>query len=248
MDGDADIAAVAALLSDASRCRLLLALGDGRALCASVLAAEAGVSASTASEHLGKLLDSRLLQVEPHGRHRYYRLAGPHVGRLLEALAEHAPAAPVKSLRQGTKAQAVRRARYCYDHLGGRLGVALMDALLEHHVLVGGDGLFDRDSAQRDHLSAPGHDVDYQLGPGADAWLGELGVDLPALKRQRRRLIRYCIDWSEQRHHVAGALGAALAQRLFALGWLEPAPSSRAVTITAAGAQALRARLGVEVC
>src|SRR5437763_6698353 len=118
IEGDTNIAALGALLSDPGRCRILLVLGDGRALPASVLASEAGVAPSTASEHLGKLLDAHLLRVETHGRHRYYRLAGPHVARLLETLAQYAPTAPVRSLKEGTRAQAVRQARYCYDHLG----------------------------------------------------------------------------------------------------------------------------------
>jgi DNA-binding transcriptional ArsR family regulator len=245
MEGDADIAALGALLSDPSRCRLLLALGDGRALAASVLADEAGVSASTASEHLGKLLDAELLRVEPHGRHRYYRLAGPHVGRLLETLAEHAAPAPVRSLREGSRAHAVRRARYCYDHLGGRLAVALMDTLLREGVLIGGDGRFHPDVASADRLSAPGRDVDYRLSTDGEAWLRERGVDVHDLAARRRPLIRYCLDWSEQRHHLAGALGAALARQLFALDWLRPAQRGRAVTITPAGEEGLAARFGV---
>ncbi len=135
MRGDADIATVGALVSDRTRGRILLALGDGRALPASVLADEAGVATSTASAHLSKLLDGGLLAVEQHGRHRYFRIAGPDVGELLEALARVAPAAPVRSLRQGTRAQAVRFARTCYDHLAGVLGTRLMAALIERELL-----------------------------------------------------------------------------------------------------------------
>src|SRR5919198_1380167 len=122
--GDADLAALGAVLAEPARARILLALGDGRALAASVLAGEAGVAASTASGHLGKLVDAGLLEVLPQGRHRYYRLAGPHLGELLEALARVAPPRPVRSLRQGTRAEAIRAARTCYDHLAGRPGGA----------------------------------------------------------------------------------------------------------------------------
>jgi DNA-binding transcriptional ArsR family regulator len=247
MKGDADIAALGALLSEPSRCRLLLALGDGRALAVSVLASEAGIAASTASAHLSKLLDADLLHVEAHGRHRYYRLAGPHVGRLLETLAEHAPSAPVRSLREGTQAHAVRRARYCYDHLGGRLAVALMDALLQNGVLAGGDGHFHPEQADHDRLSAPGRDVDYRLTEAGEPWLRERGLDLDAIKARRRPLIRYCLDWSEQRHHLAGALGASLAQHLFALGWLARSKRGRAVQITEAGADGLASKFGIEL-
>jgi DNA-binding transcriptional ArsR family regulator len=244
MTGDADIAAIGALLGDRSRCRLLSALTDGRALAASVLAAEAGVAASTASEHLSKLLDAGLVQVEIHGRHRYYRLAGPRVATLLELLSELAPAEPVRSMREGTRAQAVRRARYCYDHLGGRLAVSLMAALIERGVLAGGDGRFEPGGGDR--LSAPGREVDYELTPAGAGELSEFGIDIERLRNGRRTVIRYCLDWSEQRHHLAGALGAALAQRMFELAWIERAPRGRAVLITEAGMAGLRQTFGVD--
>ena len=164
MGGDADLAAVGALVADRRRCRILLALDDGRALPASRLAAEAGVSAATASSHLGKLTEAGLLTVEARGRHRYYRLAGPAVGELMEALQRLAPAAPVRSLRQGTRAAALREARTCYDHVAGRLGVALMAALIDKGHLTGGDGTYDPD-AGTDVRAGYGHDVDYALTP-----------------------------------------------------------------------------------
>src|SRR4051794_3005824 len=127
--GDADVSSVAALLADPGRCRVLFALDDGRALAASVLATEAGVAASTASEDLAKLVAGGLLTVSEHGRHRYYRLAGPDVAALLESLATVAPPAPVRSLKESTRAHALRAARSCYDHLAGRLGVEVTAAL-----------------------------------------------------------------------------------------------------------------------
>ena len=246
MLGDADIAALGSVLSDQRRARILLALGDGRTLPASVLAAEAGVAPSTASEHLAKLVDAGLLTVEPHGRHRYFRLAGPEVGRLLETLAGVAPEAPVRSLRQGTRAQAVRSARTCYDHLAGRLGCALMDALLERGLLAGGDGAFERGRHPRDRLSAPGREVDYRLTDRGRDELLAFGVD-PEARPGRRPLIRYCVDWSEQRHHLAGALGARLAARLFELGWIRRADRSRAVHLTEPGTAGLRDTFGIEL-
>jgi DNA-binding transcriptional ArsR family regulator len=246
MKGDADIAAVAGLIGDRTRARVLLALGDGRALAASVLAQEAGVSASTISEHLSKLLDAGLLSVESHGRHRYYRLAGPRVARLLESLAEISPASPVTSLRAGTRANALRSGRYCYDHLAGRLGVDIMRSLLERGVLAGGDGCFDRGRAVKDHLSAAGQDLDYRLTDGGEAWVLSFGIDLDALRARRRPLIRYCTDWTEQQHHLAGGLGAALAAELVQRGWITRARIGRAVTLTAAGRRGLREHLHVE--
>ena len=141
MPGDADIARTAALIADPGRARMLFALGDGRALPASVLAAEAEVAPSTASGHLARLVDAGLLVAERQGRHRYFRVAGPEVASVLEALARISPPRPVRSLRQGTRGHAVREARLCYDHVAGRLGVALMARLLATGALEGGDGL-----------------------------------------------------------------------------------------------------------
>jgi DNA-binding transcriptional ArsR family regulator len=238
MNGDVDFAPVAALIGDPGRARVLAALTDGRALPASVLASEAGVAASTASAHLAKLVDGGLLSVERHGRHRYYRLAGPHVATALEALATLAPQAPVRSLRQGNRAAALRAARTCYDHLAGRLGVALMGALLERGVVAGADGAdgrFDVARPGRDRLSAPGREADYRLTEEGEAFLADLGVRVPA---GRRPLIRYCVDWSEQAHHLAGRLGAALLTHAVESAWLTPTPT-RAVRLTPAGRAAL---------
>lgn len=229
--GDVDLAAVGTLLGDRARTRMLLALGDGRALPASQLAAEAGVSAPTASSHLRKLVAAGLLAVEPHGRHRYYRLAGREVGRLLEAMTALAPPAPVRSLREGTRARALRDARTCYDHLAGRLGVGLMASLIDRGHLVGGDGRFEPARAGRDRLSAYGRDVDYSLSDSGRELLSELGVIVPT----GPSAIRYCVDWSEQRHHLSGRLGRALLSRLLELGWVRRAPGTRAVKVTDLG-------------
>jgi DNA-binding transcriptional ArsR family regulator len=246
MEGDADIAAVGALVSDPARARILLALGDGRALPASVLADEAGVATSTASAHLGKLLDGGMLDVEQHGRHRYYRVAKPEVAELLEAMARLAPAQPVRSLRQGTKAQALRFARTCYDHLAGVVGTQLMAALLERELLTGGDGVFDPARADQDRLSAPGFDYDYRLTERGVEEFRAFGIAFDALPR-RRALVRYCVDWSEQRHHLAGALGAAVAERMLELGWVSRAPRGRALLLSDAGREGLAQTFGVRL-
>jgi DNA-binding transcriptional ArsR family regulator len=194
VDGDADLAAVGALLAEPARARILAALGDGRALPASVLAAEAGVAPSTASGH-----------------RRWFRLHDPEVADALEALARIAPAEPVRSLRQATRAEALRAARTCYDHLAGRLGTALMNALLERGVVAG------------EHVTDAGIEI-----------LARLGVDLESIPG-RRPLFRSCLDWSERRPHAAGKLGAALAARSFELGWVERLDGTRAVRVTPAG-------------
>jgi DNA-binding transcriptional ArsR family regulator len=239
--GDADIAALGSVLSEPARARILLALGDGRALAASVLASEAGVAASTASGHLSRLVKAGLVEVLPQGRHRYYRLAGPHVGELLEALARVAPAAPVRSLRQGTQAEALRSARTCYDHLAGRLGVAVFAALLDAGDVAGGNGTHDPLAAADDRLSAPGRDVDYRLTASGRDRLTALGVELP-----RGDALRYCVDWSEQRHHMSGAAGRALAQRLLDLRWIRRADKGRAVFVTDLGRSELPSALGID--
>lgn len=236
--GDVDLSAVGAVLADPGRCRMLLALDDGRALPASRLADEAGVTASTASSHLRRLVDSGMLVVEPHGRYRYYRLAGPEVGRLIETLQPFAPRRPVRSLRQGTRAAQLRTARTCYDHLAGRLGVALMTSMLEHHHLTGGDG-------QRTSAEAPqgaGREVDYELSEAGRAFLDNFDVTLPP----GRRTVRYCIDWTEQRHHLGGALGRGLLDRMVDLDWVRRAPAHRAVDLTPSGRDGLASTFGID--
>jgi DNA-binding transcriptional ArsR family regulator len=246
MRGDADIATIGGLVADPGRARILLALGDGRALPATVLAAEAQVATSTASTHLSKLVAGGLLTVERHGRHKYFRLASEQVADLIESLARLAPAAPVRSLRQGTNAQAVRFARTCYDHLAGMLGTGLMRAMLDRGLVAGGDGEFDPSCSGDDRLAAPGFDHDYRLTEIGVRQLREFGVDFEALPR-RRPLVRYCVDWSEQRHHLAGSLGAALADQMFDRGWIRRADRSRAVLVTGAGYAGLRERFGLEL-
>lgn len=248
--GDADIAPVAALFADASRTRVLMALADGRALPASLLAAEAGLSAQGVSAHLAKLRAAGLVDVEKSGRNRYYRLSGPAVADVLEAMARLAPARPVRSLREGTRAQALRAARTCYDHLAGRLGAAVTARLLDRGALATTDGDATTGRRPGDRLSAPLAAHPYELGPRADAVFGSLGVDLPALRadRSRRPLLRFCLDWTEQRHHLAGRLGAALTTALLDAGWLTRARRpQRAVRLTDPGRTELSARLGLDL-
>jgi len=222
---------------------MLLALDDGRALPASRLAAEAGVSAATASSHLGKLVDAGLLTVEPHGRHRYYRLAGAEVGRLIETMAALAPAAEIRSLREDTHARALREARTCYDHIAGRLGVAIMQGLLERGVITGGDGRFHPGRSGSDRLSAPGREVDYEITPAGAAFLDRFGVTIPP----RRPVVRYCVDWSEQAHHLAGGVGRGLLDRMLELGWIARRNDGRALDISDAGRAGLAEHFSIEL-
>jgi DNA-binding transcriptional ArsR family regulator len=247
MTGDADLAALGSVLGERARARMLLALGDGRALPASVLASEAGVAASTASAHLAKLVDAGLVSVTTQGRHRYYRLAGPQVADLIETLARVAPAAPVKSLREGTRAQALRAARTCYDHLAGQLGVELMQALIKDGSITGGDGRHHIEGNGEDRLSAPGRDVDYRLTQDGAERLSRLGVDIPGDVGADGLPLRYCVDWTEQAHHLSGPVGRAVTKRLIDLKWLKRAERTRAVHVTKQGERKLRAELGVQL-
>jgi DNA-binding transcriptional ArsR family regulator len=242
--GEADIAPIGALIGDPTRARVLLALTDGRALPAGRLAAEAGVAPSTVSEHLARLLAAGLVTMRAEGRSRFYRLASPAVAEALEAVARISPEQPIRSLRQDSHARALREARSCYNHLAGRLGVGLLAGFIGHGLLSGGDGRHHPERAVHDRLSAPGRDLSYRLTPGGEQALGEIGIDVDTVLA-RRPAVRYCLDWSEQRHHMAGPLGTALADRLFALGWVSRSQRRRVVRVTDSGRENLPARLGL---
>lgn len=244
MRGDADIAPIGALIGDPTRARVLMALADGRALPASRLAAEAGVAPSTVSEHLARLLDAGLVTMRPEGRSRFYRLSSAAVAEALEAVARIAPDQPIRSLRQGSHARALREARTCYNHLAGRLGTGLLAGFLSDGLLAGGDGRHHPDRAVHDRLSAAGRDLSYRLTRRGEDVLGQLGVDLDAVLA-RRPAVRYCLDWSEQRHHLAGPLGTALADRLFGLGWVRRTQRRRVVQVTELGREKLPEVLGL---
>jgi DNA-binding transcriptional ArsR family regulator len=232
MTSHGQFAEIAALAGDPARAGMLHALLGGRALTATELASVAGVTPQTASGHLTRLTAVDLVSVMKQGRHRYYQLASPAVARMMEAIMEVASNQPSRRrLTVGPRDAALRAARICYDHLAGRLGVALADALVAggHAELTKEGGLVT--------------DSGLQL-------LNRIGVDAAAMlspngRRSRRALCRPCLDWSERRIHLGGALGAAICRLSFDQGWIRRADGSRAVTITPSGHQAFREHFGV---
>lgn len=220
-----DIAAISALVGDPARANMLTALMNGQALTANELAREAGVAPQTASGHLARLLDGGMLTVEPQGRHRYYRLAGPDVATALEALMTLARQTPARRTQVGPRDPELRHARVCYDHLAGEQGVVLFARLNDLGII----GL----SGGQVTVTARGEEQ-----------LVAFGIDMAALRLAKRPLCRTCIDWSERRPHLAGSLGAALLTRIVDLGWGRRLPGSRILRVSGAGKTGLATVFG----
>jgi DNA-binding transcriptional ArsR family regulator len=211
-----DIASIAALIGDPARAAMLTALMSGMALSAGELAREAGITPQTASTHLSRLNDAGLVVVEVQGRHRYFRLNGPDVACALESLIDLADRMGHLRTRPGPRDQAMRKARICYDHLAGEMGVSLYAALIEQGLII----------ATPDGLG---------LSPaGRTRFIAE-GVDIPELEKRSRPLCRNCLDWSERRHHLAGVLGAAFLRLFLERGWARREAASRAIVFSPAG-------------
>jgi DNA-binding transcriptional ArsR family regulator len=225
-----DIARVGALMGDPSRASMLMALMSGEALTAGELAFRAGVALPTASGHLAQLVDGGLLAVAKQGRHRYYRLAGPAVAHAVETLSDLAIQVSPSPRRVMPEDAPLRRARTCYDHLAGRLGVAVAEGLVERRVLRRTD----------EGLAL------VRRGSG-EALLHSWGIELARLEGARRPVVRSCIDWTERRPHLAGSLGAAIVDRFLDTGWIRRRRDDRAVTVTPLGQRRLREELGVTV-
>ncbi len=225
MNADVSIAAVAALVGDPARARMLTALMDGRARTAKELAYGAGVTPQTASSHLAKLLRARLLTMERQSRHRYFRLAAPSVGHAVEALMAVSPTRARVTAPEGLL-DGLRLARTCYDHLAGRLGVSMTDVMVRRRFLK---------RRGRDFLLTT---------PGA-RFLDRLGVDVEKTRQERRAFARQCLDWSERRAHLAGALGAAVARRCLDLRWVHFVRDERTLELTPQGLRGLRIWFGI---
>lgn len=222
MDTTASFNRIAALIGDRARVNMLTALMAGRALTATELADHAGIARPTASAHLAALTGAGLLEVAKQGRHRYFRLANEDVAGMLEGLMGVAHRLAVGHVRTGPVDPALRQARACYDHLAGEWGVRIHDSFVRRGYL----------RLEPDAL---------QLTDAGTRFIAGVGIDLDALARSRRPLCRACLDWSERRHHLAGALGAALLECFLQRDWLRRRHPSRALVVTARGKRELAA-------
>jgi DNA-binding transcriptional ArsR family regulator len=220
MKNGPDIAALASLIGDPARANILAALMGGKALTSGECAAEAGISAPTASGHLSRLLDAGLLVVLVQGRHRYHSLAGPDVAEAVETLMGLAARVGLKRTHPGPREAAMRKARFCYDHLAGEAATTLFARLVDLGLLV----------AKPEGLG---------LSPLGRARFQAEGIDIAALEAKPRAFCRACLDWSERRPHLAGSLGAAIAKLTIERGWCRREAGSRAVYFSPRGEQAL---------
>ncbi|MEO0503956.1 MAG: winged helix-turn-helix domain-containing protein [Pseudomonadota bacterium] len=217
-----DISHLAAMIGDPARANILTALMDGRALTASELAAGAGVALPTASGHLAKLVDADLIRPRKEGRHKYFQLADTDVAAVLEALMGLAEGRGITRVRTGPRDAQMREARVCYNHLAGQMGVHMFRSMVAR-------GLLAEDGS---NVTLTGEGAGFATG---------FGIDMPALAKSRAPLCRSCLDWSERRSHLAGALGRAMLARMEGDGWLARVPGQRVINVTQKGQAAFAA-------
>ncbi|MEC0255590.1 ArsR/SmtB family transcription factor [Paenibacillus lautus] len=228
MNANPNVAQVASLVSDASRAAILTVLLDGRYHPASELAYMAKIKPQTASFHLSKMVAANLVTVEEQGRHRYYGIRNQEVAQILETLLSITPPVQIRSLNQATEHEAIRQARTCYDHLAGSLGIQLTNSLLNAGVISEMENQFTVTEKGEEFFKA-------------------FQIDLEQVKRKRRSFTHRCLDWSERRHHLAGALGHALLERLLELNWIQRLPRTRAITITPEGKKGLKETFQIDM-
>ncbi|MGY3313940.1 DNA-binding transcriptional ArsR family regulator [Peribacillus simplex] len=221
MNANPNVVMIATLVSEASRAAILTVLLDGRFHPASELAYMAGIKPQTASFHLTKMVDANVVTVEKQGRHRYYGLRNQEVAQVIESFLSIAPPIEIKSLKQASEEKEMRFARTCYDHLAGNLGVKLTDYLIKIGVIY----------EEKDGFT---------VTEKGESFFTTFQIDLERVKKKRRSFTHKCLDWSERRHHLAGALGNALLERLLELNWVQRLPKTRAIKITSDGKKGLK--------
>jgi DNA-binding transcriptional ArsR family regulator len=207
---------IAGLIGDPTRAAIMWTLLDGKAFTATELAIAAATTPQNISMHLAKLVQADLLCVESQGRHRYYKYARKEVAYAIEAMTSLLPAPSGKSAADNENDSAIKNCRTCYDHLAGKVGVAVTDSLLRQKILIEKNSLFE-------------------VSNKGEKWFASFGIDTGELQQQRRSFLRPCLDWSERRHHIAGSLAAALLDKMIAQDWLRKTKNSRALVVTARG-------------
>lgn len=228
MNANPNVSMIATLVSEASRAAILTVLLDGRFHPASELAYMAGIKPQTASFHLTKMVNVDIITVEKQGRHRYYRIQNQEVAQIMESFLALAPPVEIKSLRQASEDKGMRFARTCYDHLAGNLGVQLTDSLMKI------DAIYEEKDG-------------YVVTAKGEAFFTDFQINLKRIKKKRRSFAHKCLDWSERRHHLAGALGNAILERLLELNWIQRLPKTRAIEITANGRRGLKETFSLDI-
>lgn len=224
-NANSNVAIIASLVSEPSRAAILTVLLDGRFHTAGELAYAAGIKPQTASFHLAKMVDANVVHVDKQGRHRYYGIRDQEVAHTMETLLTIAPPLKVKSFKQSTEDKALRYARTCYDHIAGNVGVQLADSLKNLGILS----------------------EEFIVTEKGIQFFQSFHVDLHQIKKKRRSFCHKCLDWSERRHHIGGALGNALLERLLELNWVERMPKTRAIKITPKGKQGFKETFLIDV-
>ena len=225
MDTEEQFGRIASLIGEPARAKMLWHLLDGRALTATELALQVDVSPQSASMHLNKLIQAGLLAVEQQGRHRYYRFSSRDVAYAIEAIAGLLPSGKITAQGQPAANGNIKYCRSCYDHLAGKMGVAVADGLVQRKLIMAADGL-------------------YTVTAAGKKWFAFLGIPIDELKAQRRNFARQCLDWSERRPHLAGSLGAALLEKMLGNDWLRKTKNSRVIIVTAMGEKKFYELLG----
>ncbi|NOT93903.1 ArsR/SmtB family transcription factor [Ferruginibacter sp.] len=219
---------IASLIGDPVRATIMWTLMDGKAFTATELAITADTSPQNISMHLTKLVNAELLAVETQGRHKYYKFSRKEIAYAIEAMVNLIPHTTALKKINTEDTPAIKHCRTCYDHLAGKVGVAITDSLLEQKIIINSNNIFE--------ISKKGED-----------WFADLGIDVQGLKEQRRSFLRPCLDWSERRHHIAGSLAAALLDKMFLADWIRRTKNSRAIIITSKGQKELYGRFKVNV-